>query len=824
MTTRTKSTKKKTKKSSLEVRRAWVQNLLGATPAATPKLKTAAESCGCDRGSAERGGAEVVYGADNLPKGWDQGSAKKYWDALTGEVVHKRSRCMKEMSGKVSDPGAFCTWAEQAGGKEASAKQSPQTTTATAQKNRSKQLTTTKHAALEFPKSWHAQKSPVFSCGFAISTSDEHLIEENYRSKLEEEGKEFSGFTDAEVEQLNADSERFETNALAWINENIGQATDQGHGGHEGMELIGNVWVELDGSAKSRERVELLLHGFFDSLYEWDLPMYEGVGDNLLGQCQDVTVQFFGIEEAEAEMLEHYAETGELPPDPSVEPVEASAPRLAGDPISSKMIGGKKFYFQGGKPYVHPEKYLDPKNMGHKEMAGPKELEKKKKLQQQMQEEITKLQQKEPPAQGGGASKDPGKTAPTGQQRGATKTSTRGAIYEPLRGQRDFTAQDLLKAFGQDMGAELAQELAEQAQAPSSARGRSELMEDFNKAIGGHGVEAIRDENVWNDYYGDTIALYVNTGDTYNATIVFDIGEVEFYLTSYGDWLEAVEYEASKAPPLHSAARTTNAPTGASQRRSTAMRTTTADAGISVLRTTVSLNTEWRGRPVIISKLTLKEYEPDWGELLAHTTDASPHSIYDDGADWLRSFRAVLRDVGYSTRAVKEVQFSEYGMQGRNDISMDVGSIFIAEYKDLNPGPTTKRRSTAMRTTTANVPTLRVASTVLSRINREGAFDFQGWRYERMGDAEKEQSRTPDRPSAEDAPAFVEDTYDSRAGEKPPKMDDLDFPKGKKPSDKPPGAEAAPGFVEDTPAEWSKEKPKPVRARHLRQRGLSARR
>lgn len=196
-----------------------------------------------------------------------------------------------------------------------------QAQTAVAQKKRSQQVVTTntKRAGLDFPKGWgtHAQKSPEFSCGFAISTSDEYLIEENYRSKLEEEGKEFSSFTSAEVKQINADSVRLERNALAWINENIGQATDQGHGGHEGMELIGNVWVELDGSEKSRQRVAILLQGFFDSLYEWDLPMYEGVGDNLLGHSQDVVVQFFAIEEAEAEMLETYVETGSLPSDPS---------------------------------------------------------------------------------------------------------------------------------------------------------------------------------------------------------------------------------------------------------------------------------------------------------------------------------------------------------------------------------------------------------------------------------------------------------------------------------------------------------------------------
>lgn len=45
---------------------------------------------------------------EGLPTGWTQESVKKFWDSLTGDVKHKVTKCIKEMDGKVDDPGAFC--------------------------------------------------------------------------------------------------------------------------------------------------------------------------------------------------------------------------------------------------------------------------------------------------------------------------------------------------------------------------------------------------------------------------------------------------------------------------------------------------------------------------------------------------------------------------------------------------------------------------------------------------------------------------------------------------------------------------------------------
>jgi hypothetical protein len=45
----------------------------------------------------------------DLPKGWTEESVRKFWDSLTDRAPkHPVSRCIREMDGKVSNPGAFC--------------------------------------------------------------------------------------------------------------------------------------------------------------------------------------------------------------------------------------------------------------------------------------------------------------------------------------------------------------------------------------------------------------------------------------------------------------------------------------------------------------------------------------------------------------------------------------------------------------------------------------------------------------------------------------------------------------------------------------------
>lgn len=72
-------------------------------------------------------------------------------------------------------------------------------------------------------------------------------------------------------------------------------------------------------------------------------------------------------------------------------------------------------------------------------------------------------------------------------------------------------------------------------------------LEELNKAMGAHGVEAIRGE--WqNGYWGDIRALYVNMGDTYVSTFVYDRDADRILVTSYGDFVESLERKGETFP------------------------------------------------------------------------------------------------------------------------------------------------------------------------------------------------------------------------------------------------------------------------------------
>ncbi len=71
----------------------------------------------------------------------------------------------------------------------------------------------------------------------------------------------------------------------------------------------------------------------------------------------------------------------------------------------------------------------------------------------------------------------------------------------------------------------------------------SNLMDIFNEKLGGYGVEVLRSSDFRKSYWGDIIALYVNMGETYETTILYDINNEEFIKTSWGDFMENRENE-----------------------------------------------------------------------------------------------------------------------------------------------------------------------------------------------------------------------------------------------------------------------------------------
>jgi hypothetical protein len=73
-------------------------------------------------------------------------------------------------------------------------------------------------------------------------------------------------------------------------------------------------------------------------------------------------------------------------------------------------------------------------------------------------------------------------------------------------------------------------------------------LEFANTVLEAHGVEAIRGEHWPGGYYADMIAIYVNMGDSHNNTLLYDVVKDRFYITSYGDWVEAEDRAGRMVP------------------------------------------------------------------------------------------------------------------------------------------------------------------------------------------------------------------------------------------------------------------------------------
>lgn len=76
---------------------------------------------------------------------------------------------------------------------------------------------------------------------------------------------------------------------------------------------------------------------------------------------------------------------------------------------------------------------------------------------------------------------------------------------------------------------------------PGGSADVGEALETANTLVEGFGVEAIRAANVWDRYYMDIACLYVNRGDTYDETLIYDVPRGIFLVQSYGDWVERAE-------------------------------------------------------------------------------------------------------------------------------------------------------------------------------------------------------------------------------------------------------------------------------------------
>jgi hypothetical protein len=116
---------------------------------------------------------------------------------------------------------------------------------------------------------------------------------------------------------------------------------------------------------------------------------------------------------------------------------------------------------------------------------------------------------------------------------------------------RKPSVKTLRTAFGIDR--ETACTIREAMELPQGLDSRSAehgwAIEQAMCAISGlldmHGVESLRADE-YSDlphdaFWWDTVALYCNAGDTYVATIVYDVLRGTFRVTSFGDWVETAE-------------------------------------------------------------------------------------------------------------------------------------------------------------------------------------------------------------------------------------------------------------------------------------------
>ena len=74
---------------------------------------------------------------------------------------------------------------------------------------------------------------------------------------------------------------------------------------------------------------------------------------------------------------------------------------------------------------------------------------------------------------------------------------------------------------------------------PLSHNKADAVMQKVDKLMNGFGLEAIRKEGEHIDsYYFDIIGTYVNTGDTYDLTVVHNSDTGKFEIISWGDFYE----------------------------------------------------------------------------------------------------------------------------------------------------------------------------------------------------------------------------------------------------------------------------------------------
>ena len=110
-------------------------------------------------------------------------------------------------------------------------------------------------------------------------------------------------------------------------------------------------------------------------------------------------------------------------------------------------------------------------------------------------------------------------------------------IFQP-EAMRPVTVKNLVDTFGNTWIHEgvSPQSAARRVMAAIRTKGVDEALEAINKLIGGFGVESVSDERApqVDRYYYQIQLLYVNVGDSYGGTILYDTQESTFGVGDVG--------------------------------------------------------------------------------------------------------------------------------------------------------------------------------------------------------------------------------------------------------------------------------------------------
>lgn len=101
--------------------------------------------------------------------------------------------------------------------------------------------------------------------------------------------------------------------------------------------------------------------------------------------------------------------------------------------------------------------------------------------------------------------------------------------------------EHFIHSRGATLDAQKAKRLKKAMTAADTSDDADKVLDLADKMLETYGVEFIEGDYQVDRHYYNIVALYLNTGDTYGATLLFETERERFVLTTMGDWVERNE-------------------------------------------------------------------------------------------------------------------------------------------------------------------------------------------------------------------------------------------------------------------------------------------